>query len=188
MAKKMEEQPIIEDIANFDTESTISIADEQLGLTEVELPKIDKKVKKEINSPITGSAIPVNCLRNERVIVRHIPKQSGMITNPKHILYGGMAENATKTFVVPVLSSGAFVNVLTDEEKAFLEEAMGLEYNALSIYKKPLSENFWSDSNEGGISRVRLLKQDNYFNLSNPEDYIRYKILLANKDFIAPSL
>ena len=63
---------------------------------------------------------------------------------------------------------------------------MGLEYNALSIYKKV--DNFWDDSNENGISRVRLKKQDNYLNLADPEDYIRYKILLANKDSIAPSM
>lgn len=128
----------------------------------------------------------INCLRKERVIVRHIPKEGGMITNPKHVLYGGMAENASRTFVVPRLSSGMFVNVLTDAEKAFLEEIMGLEYNSLSIYKKV--DNFWDDSNENGISKVTLKKQDNYFDLSNPEDYIRYKILLANKDFIASSL
>ena len=128
----------------------------------------------------------VNCLRNERIIVRHIPKASGMITNPKHILYGGMADNATKTFTVPRLSSGMYVNVLTDEEKMFLEHIMKLEVNALSIYRKV--DNFWDDTNDKGISRVRLGKQDNYFNLSDPEDYIRYKILLANKNYIAPSL
>lgn len=128
----------------------------------------------------------VNCLRNERIIVRHIPKMSGMITNPKHILYGGMAENATKTFTVPRLSSGMYVNVLTDDEKAFLEHIMRLEVNALSIYRK--TDNFWDDTNDKGISRVRLTKQDNYLNLSDPEDYIRYKILLANKNYIAPSL
>lgn len=128
----------------------------------------------------------INCLRNERVIVRHIPKTSNMITNPKHILYGGMAENATKTFTVPRLSSGMYVNVLTDSEKTFLEHVMKLEVNALSIYRK--TDNFWDDTNDKGISRVRLSKQDNYLNLSDPEDYIRYKILLANKNYIAPSL
>lgn len=129
----------------------------------------------------------VNCLRNERIIVRYIPKLSGMWgNNPKHILAGGMAEGASRTFVVPRLSSGMLVNVLTDKEKAFLEEIMGLEYNALSIYKK--KDNFWDDSNENGINKVRLTKQDNYLNLNDPEDYIRYKILLANKDYIAPSL
>ena len=136
-------------------------------------------------TPVEEDAV-TSCLRNERIIVKHIPKEGGMVTNPKHILFGGMAENATKTFVVPRLSSGMFVNVLTDKEKAYLEEVMGLEYNALSVYKKV--DNFWDDSNENGISRVRLTKQDNYFNLADPEDYIRYKILLANKDYIAPSL
>ena len=128
----------------------------------------------------------VNCLRNEKVIVRYLPKQSRMVTNPKHVLFGGMAENATRTFVVPMLSSGRYVNVLTDSEKDFLEELMGLPTNALSIYKKV--DNFWDDANEAGISKVTLRKQDNYLNLANVEDYIRYKILLANKDYIAPSL
>ena len=109
-----------------------------------------------------------------------------MVTNPKHILYGGMAENAKRTFVVPRLTSGRYVNVLTDEEKDFLEDIMGLEVNSMSIYNKV--NNFWDDSNDTGISKVTLLKQDNYLDLSDPEDYIRYKILLANKDLIAPSM
>lgn len=146
------------------------------------------KPKNVVETETGGTESPVtNCLRNERIIVRFIPKMSGIWgNNPKHVLAGGMAENAVRTFTVPKLSSGMFVNVLTDNEKAFLEEVMGLEYNALSIYKK--ENNFWDDSNESGINKVRLMKQDNYLNLADPDDYIRYKILLANKDFIAPSL
>lgn len=166
---------------------------EELDVTSVdtseELPLKEVPTRSSINDePIQrrASRQVVNCLRNERIIVRHIPKASGMITNPKHILYGGMADNATKTFTVPRLSSGMYVNVLTDEEKMFLEHIMKLEVNALSIYRKV--DNFWDDTNDKGISRVRLGKQDNYFNLSDPEDYIRYKILLANKNYIAPSL
>ena len=129
----------------------------------------------------------INCLRNERIIVRFLPKSHGIWgNNPKHVLSGGMADGAVKRFVVPKLSSGLFVNVLTDNEKAYLEEVMGLEYNALSIYKKV--DNFWDDSNNNGINKVLLHKDDNYLDLSSPEDYIKYKILLANKDFIAPSL
>lgn len=123
---------------------------------------------------------PINCLRNEKVIVRYVPKESGIVTNPKHILYGGMAENAVKYFTVPQLESGKLVNILTDDEKEFLEDIMGLEFNALSIYKK--ENNYWSNK------QVRLLKQDNILDLSDPEQYIKYKILLANKDEIAPSL
>ena len=128
----------------------------------------------------------INCLRNEQVIVRYLPNQSRMVSNPKHVLFGGMAENATRTFVVPMLSSGRYVNVLTDDEKDVLEDIMGLPKNAMSIYKKV--DNFWDDTNEAGISKVTLRKQDNYLNLANVEDYIRYKILVANKDYIAPSL
>lgn len=162
--------------------------DMEMPLQEVpreEVPtKNTKKTQKR--AEVSEDAL-VNCLRNERIIVRHVPKLTGMWgNNPKHILAGGMAEGAVRTFVVPRLSSGMFVNVLTDKEKIFLEEVMGLEYNALSVYKKV--DNFWDDSNENGINKVRLTKQDNYLNLADPEDYIRYKILLANKDYIAPSL
>lgn len=130
---------------------------------------------------------PKSCLRNERIIVRYIPRLNGIWgNNPKHVLSGGMAEGASRTYVVPRRVDGLYVNVLTDDEKAFLEEIMGLEFNALSIYKKV--NNFWDDSTEEGINRVRLTKGDNYLNLASPSDYIKYKILLANKDYIAPSL
>ena len=174
----------INDVLGFELEDT----NMETPLKEVskEGPVIKKSIKtqKRIEE---YSEDTINCLRNERIIVRHVPKLTGMWgNNPKHILAGGMAEGASRTFVVPRLSSGMFVNILTDKEKSFLEEIMGLEYNALSVYKKV--DNFWDDSTDNGIGKVRLTKQDNYFNLSDPEDYIRYKILLANKDYIAPSL
>ena len=127
----------------------------------------------------------INCLRNEKVCIRYVPRQSHMVTDPKHILYGGMAEDAVKTFVVPKLTTGTYVNVLTNSEMAFLEDYLGMDKGALSVYKK--QDNFWSDANPQGINKVKLRKQDNYLDLSIPEDYIKYKILLANKDFIAPS-
>ena len=145
------------------------------------------KEEEENYVPKVNKKEPISCLRNERVIVKFVPRPSSMVQNPKHILYGGMAETAVRNFVVPRLAStGMYKNVLTDNEKEFLEQAMGLEPNALSIYKK--KDNFWDDSNPVGIGRVTLHKQDNYLDLSNPEDYIKYKILLANKDQIASSL
>lgn len=170
MAKKTEE-------IELDLEET---------LTEVPMPVINERKKYSGVDRSSSLSTPINCLRNERIIVRHINKPSNLVSNPKHVLYGGLAENASRTYTVPRLSSGGFVNVLTNDEKAFLEEELQLEYNALSVHKK--TDNFWDDSNDKGISRVRLLKQDTILDLSDPEDYIRYKILLANKDFIAPSL
>lgn len=128
----------------------------------------------------TEANTPVNCLSNKRVIIKHVPKETGLVANPNHILYGGMAESAIRWLTVPILASGVYVNVLTNTEKSYLEEVMGLEYNALSIYNK--ENNFWDNF------QVRLTKQDNILDLSNPEDYIKYKVLLANKDIIAPSL
>lgn len=123
----------------------------------------------------------VSCLRNERIIVHFVPKEGGMISNPKHILFGGMAEGAVKYFTVPTLSStGTYKNVLTDAEKEYLEKIMGLDYNALSIYRK--ENNYWANF------KVRLTKQDTYLNLADPNDYIKYKVLKANSDFIADSL
>lgn len=146
-------------------------------MPEERAPQVKQERKKEL----------VNCLRNERVVVRFVPRETAMVHNKNHILYGGMAETATRNFVVPRLTStGLYKNILTDDEKDYLEYVMGLEPNSLSIYRK--NNNFWDDSNESGIGRVTLHKQDNYLDLSNPADYIKYKILLANKDQIAPSL
>jgi hypothetical protein len=100
-----------------------------------------------------------------------------------------MHENAFKIYCVPKLQkTNNFVNVLTNEEKDYLEYAMGLEPNALSIYKQPAEQNFWSNANPNGLSSVTLKKRDNIFDLSKPTDYIAIKILLANKDKICPSM
>lgn len=143
--------------------------------------KVEKSKEYRQENPL------INCLRNERIIVRFVPRETAMIHDKRHVLYGGMAESATRNFVVPRLrSTGLYKNVLTKEEKRYLEHVMGLEEDALNIYRR--HDNFWDDSNENGIGRVTLHKQDNYLDLSNPADYIKYKILLANEDKIAPSI
>lgn len=150
-------------------------------------PIVEDAVVKESAAVSEDKKSLVNCLRNERVIVRFVPKETAMVHNKNHILYGGMAEKATRNFIVPRLSStGVYKNILTNDEMAYLEHVMGLEEGALSIYRK--HDNFWDDSNPNGIGRVTLRKQDNYLDLRNPVDYIKYKILLANKDQIASSL
>ena len=160
----------------FDDDSIMS----ETPMQEVEVTPKQTKQKQAKQATRVIEETVVNCLRNERVIVKHVPKESGIVRDPKHILYGGMAEGAVRWFTVPRLTSGMYVNVLTNAEKAYLEEIMGLEYNALSIYNK--TDNFWDNI------QVRLTKQDNILNLADPDDFIKYKVLLANKDFIAPSL
>lgn len=172
MAKKANVEDIIDDSA--------------LELQEVPMRQtVEEQSTEKVTRVSTSRDNLINCLRNERVIIRHIDKQTGMVTDPRHVLYGGMAENAKRTFTVPLLKSGMLCDVLTKDEKNYLETVLGLEPNAMSVYKK--ENNFWSSANENGISNVTLYKQDNYLDLSTPVDYIKYKILLANKDRIAPS-
>lgn len=174
MAKKKEKD--LEEALGFDVDLD----------TELESP-IDLKIqqdierRQEMKSSVkhTEDGL-INCLMNKKVIVRHVPKVTGLISNPKHIYYGGMAENAVRNFTVPQLQSGKLVNVLTNSEKDFLESIMGLEINALSIYKK--EDNYWENY------RIRLTKQDTTLDLSYPEDFIKYKVLLANTNNIAKNV
>ena len=183
MAKKRVE--VEEEMPNFGN-IHIDAPEEEVR---VEIPKkvVEERVPEIKSQGVQMAGEPINCLRNERVIVRFVPSPTAMIHSKGHVLSGGMAENAKRSFTVPRLNStGNFKNVLTNNEKEFLEKAMGLEYGALGIYRK--NDNFWDDSNPNGIGKVILHKQDNYLDLSSPTDYIKYKILLANKDQIASSL
>ena len=160
-----------------------ALKDELVPLEPVKPQEVNEETEEAIPSVpekgIDGKPL-INCLRKVRVIVRRIPKNHGLVTDPRHVYSNGMAEDAVRFFTVPVLRNGGLANVLTTNEKNYLEYIMGLPANGLSIHRKV--DNYWSNR------MVRLRKQDNYLDLSVPEEYINYKILLANKDYIAPSL
>lgn len=153
----------------------------EIPMTEVEKKPLkskrllDRKADKEV---VVDT--PVNCLRNERVKVKFIPNENGGITDKHHPYYGGKVDGAFTFLTVPMLKNGTLVNPLTKNEKEFLEDAMQLDYGALSIYKK--DNNYWENF------MVRLGKNDTVLDLSNPQDYIKYKVLLANKETVAPSM
>lgn len=127
-------------------------------------------------------AAPVSPLRNERISVRFVPHKGGPWgDDPKHALSGGMADNAMVGLTVPVNNkTGAYCDVLTKDEREYLEEALGLDPNRLSPFNK--EDNYWENYT------VTVGKRGTTLDLSNPEDYIRYKVLLANGDIIAKSL
>lgn len=169
------------------SEHNIMLDEETINSTErVQIPLEHKEVTTHATRVSEERDNLINCLKNEKVIVRFISRAKGMITDPRHILFGGMASGSKMRITTPLLRSGGFADVLTKDEKKFLEYKLGLEPNALSVHNR--NNNFWSDANEQGIGRVELIKGDNPFDLSNPIDYIKYKILLANKDQIAPSM
>lgn len=147
---------------------------------EEEVKEQKRKVKHKKSEEDDGGL--VNCLRKELVYVRLIKKKIEWITNPNHPLSDGMVDGATATYTVPKLKNGELKNPLTTAEKDFLEDYMGLEPNALSIHKRPISENFWINR------QVIVQKVGTVLDLSTPMGYINWKILLMNSDAICPSL
>jgi hypothetical protein len=119
------------------------------------------------------------CLENKRLIIKFHPKPRGFITNPKHILYGGMMEGAIRVLPAPIHRNGDYKNVLTNDEKAYLEDHMGLGKDGLSIYKK--TDNYWDNV------KVKLEKGENYFDMNSPEDYIKAKVAIAHDNVVAKS-
>lgn len=114
-------------------------------------------------------------LPNEVITVKFIPRRKGMAANvdSNHVISGGMLNNAKKKYGAPLQKNGSIANILTKEEKEHLEDVTGLK---LSVYG-----DFWT------TYQVSLFKDDasNKFDLSNPMDYISYKILESYTDDIA---
>src|SRR5690606_38567541 len=121
-------------------------------------------VKKEVRTDF---------LKNETVIVQFIPKPTKEITDPKHIAYGGKLQGTFDYIPPPKLRKDKLKNILTNEEKEGLEYLMkGVD---LSIYG-----DFWKSYKKGGLFPIALGKDDKYLDLSIPEDYIIYKVLINN--------
>lgn len=117
-------------------------------------------------------------LPNETVKVRFIRRAKGLAATVKenHIIAGGLLEGASRRFSVPMLRNGGLKNILSKEEKEFLEDGPFMGVN-LSVYG-----DFWADY------FVKLGKEELTLDLNNPEDYLKYKLLLAWDQVIAPSL
>ena len=117
-------------------------------------------------------------LPNKTIKVKFIRRKTGMAQNVEdnHVIAGGMLNGSFKKIFVPLTKQNQLANVLTKEEKDFLESPDGLNLD-LSVYS---NKDFW-------LNRyVRLRKGDNYLDLSDPIDYISAAILKANKNLIAP--
>lgn len=117
-------------------------------------------------------------LPNGKVKIKFIKRKQGMAANVKdnHIISGGMLEGSYRKFPVPMLRNGGLKNILTEAEKKFFETKV-YDGQSLSMYSK-----FWDNF------YVTLEKLDTQLDLSIPDDYIRYKLLLGWDKVIAPSL
>ena len=114
-------------------------------------------------------------LPEKKVTVKYIKRKKGMASNVSedHVISGGMLSGSVKRYCTPLMRNGSLANVLNSAEKEELEKLTGLN---LSIYS-----DFWKEH------AISLFKEDNLLDLSNPLDYISYKILLSYKNDICPT-
>lgn|SRR5699024_4691979 len=116
-------------------------------------------------------------LPEEVITVKFIPRKRGMAANvgDDHVISGGMLDRASRKLSAPLQRNGSIANILSTDEKNYLEEITGLN---LSVHG-----DFWKNF------KVSLFKSDaaNKFDLSNPMDYLQYAILRAYKNTIAKS-
>lgn len=132
-------------------------------------------------------------LPNKRIKVVPVMRAHGIIQDPKHeafFLFG----NSTRRYCVAKEGS-RLIDPLTAEEKAFFEDktvsGMAFDPGDLSPYAKHIKfaakngrpRSYW-DTRE---AKIDLTKNGKVLDLSNPKDYLEYKILLTNKDEIAPN-
>lgn len=72
-----------------------------------------------------------------------------------------------------------FKQILNKEEQEFFEKKLQLKPGALSFYDK--ENKFWSEL------KIKVSKEGIKLDLSEPMDFLRWKVLLANVKEIAPS-
>jgi len=125
-------------------------------------------------------------LPQKKVTVRLVKRARGPVKDPNHIMYN-LLPGATYTLCVPNKKGTDVIGCpLNNEEIAFFENkrlsGMSFEVGDLSPYKE--EKNFWRSKK----SRVVLDDKPMILDLSKPMDYLQYKILLSNKDFVAPNL
>lgn len=119
-----------------------------------------------------------SCLTNTKVIVRYLKRGNDFIKHPDHIAYGGLLETANISIAPAVLRNGSYVESLTKSERDFLEKKLTMDEGTLSPHNKEYWDNY----------HVVLSKHDTILDLSDPIDFIKYKVLKNNSGLVAPNL
>tara|TARA_B110000902_G_scaffold110138_1_gene130013 strand:+ start:3431 stop:4351 length:921 start_codon:yes stop_codon:yes gene_type:complete len=119
--------------------------------------------------------IRTDFLENKIVSVKYISRESNGIKDIKHVAHGGLLNGAEIAIPAPTMDNGKMKNLLTNVEKDGLEHLLnGVN---LSIYG-----DFWKEGGEAytmGILPIYLSKDERRLDLSDPYDYIRFKVLQA---------
>jgi len=121
-----------------------------------------------------------NPLSSKKVLVKYIMNYKNGVTQKDHPIYGGKLDVATDVFYVKKnVSTDAYMDPFTEDERKFVASQLGIEENRLSPHA--LKNSFWDEYT------VSLNKLGETLNLSNVEDFIKLKVLLTNDGLISPN-
>jgi hypothetical protein len=123
-------------------------------------------------------------LEDKIVYLKPSPRRGKMVNREDHVAYF-MYEGASINFVLPSeKTKRTLVNPFKNlEEKKFFEETLDLDLNP---YATP-SENFWTTFRVRFTKDPKTLKDGIKFDLSDPMDNLRYRVVKENIDLVAPN-
>jgi len=175
---------------NFDSEIVpMSIENALSSESPMRAVEIQPEIKKQ-EVPIKPSYgdLAENALKNFSlprkkigILLNKLP--TAFIPDTEH-LASGLAPNGKYSLVCPMDRDGRLVNPLTPQEQAFMEDS-----SRSGMYWKPgdLNINVPRDRNYWMSYRLNIPKEGLQLDLSMPEDYIAFKVALANRVYVAPS-
>jgi hypothetical protein len=111
-----------------------------------------------------------NYLQNKKVSVKIVEKQrSGFLKNSDgNTIWTG----CKRTYQAPTNQFDRIIQLLNKDEQAWFEKEMGLETGSLAASAR--KNNFWREF------KVILDKKGKILDLSDPEDFLSWKVLLAS--------
>lgn len=149
--------------------------------------EVDKKTSEvvaPIKEPVKTQVSLNGVLSNEVIIVNLVKEHNNGLVGKDKDGYARL-ENTSVEYDAPLMSNGGVSTILTPTEQRFLETYLDAGKSAgwMGTYMEE-DKSVWR-----GPKRYRVLLTDRTLrlNLSNPIDFIKYKILLANTDDISPT-
>jgi len=122
-------------------------------------------------------------LENKKVILKPVPRGGKMITDPNHKGYF-MWEGASKQYCLTVSKeNNQLISPFKDEEEQrFFSELLDIDLN---VHKK--EDNFWHSFYVKVSKDARLMNDGIVFDLSDPMDNLRVRVLKQQEKEIAHS-
>lgn len=139
---------------------------------------------KQANTSASTQVSPATCLTNDVIIVSVVEESTNGLVAKGKDGYNRL-EHTKVEFDAPLTSNGGISLILNKEEQAELEKALDPSKPAgwMGVYIED-SKNVWKGPKR---YKVELTDKTIRLNLNNPLDFIRYKILLANDEEVAPT-